>query len=394
MAAKITKATLPRLTCPPGKAEVFFWDADLPGFGLRASAGGKRSWVAQYRAAGRTRRLTLGDATVVAVDKAREAARTALAGAALGTDPAAEKLAARHAVRVADLVEAHLEYQAKHLKPRSLIEITRHLRKHAQALHHESAANVTRREVVALLDRIAKESGPVAANRVRATLSGMWTWALRAGRLDGDNPVARTPKQGGEAPRDRVLGDAELAAIWTATGSGADHDRIVRLLMLTGARREEVAAMAWHEIAGGVWTLPAARSKNRRAHEVPLGALAMEQLPEARPGRVLVFGHGEGGFSGWSRCKSRLDARTGLVPWTLHDLRRTVATRLADLGLAPHIIEALLNHASGHKAGVAGIYNRSAYTTEKRAALLTWEAHVRGLVGLEGGAENVVRLRA
>lgn len=139
MATKITKPTLPRLTCPPDKAELFFWDADLPGFGLRASAGGKRSWVAQHRAAGRTRRLNLGDAAVVAVDKARDAARDARAGAALGHDPAAQKQAARRAVRVADLVDAYLERQTKHLKPRSLVEITRHLRTHAQALHHDPA---------------------------------------------------------------------------------------------------------------------------------------------------------------------------------------------------------------------------------------------------------------
>jgi integrase len=394
MATKITKATLPRLTCPSGKAEVFHWDSDLTGFGLRASAGGKRTWVAQYRAAGRTRRLTLGDVSVVAVEKARDAARVALAGAALGHDPAHEKQQARRAVRVADLVAAYIDHQTTRLKPRSLAEVARHLNKHLAPLHHDSAASVTRGQVVGLLGRIAKDSGPVAANRVRASLGGMWTWAMRSGRVDGDNPVARTPKAGNEAPRDRVLTDAELAGVWHATESGSDHDRIVRLLLLTGARREEAAGMAWGEIAGGVWTLPANRSKNNRAHEVPLGPLALAQLPSAREGRALIFGKGAGGFAGWSRCKERLDRRVGLAPWTLHDLRRTVATRLADLGVHPHIIEAVLNHASGHKAGVAGIYNRSAYTNEKRAALLTWESHVRALIGMDTEAANVVRLRA
>jgi integrase len=391
---KLTKATLPRLTCPPGKAEVFHWDDDIPGFGLRASAGGKRSWVAQYRAAGRTRRLNLGNAAVVPADKAREAARLALAQAALGHDPAEEKQAGRKQVRVLELVDAYLAHQGTRLKPRSLSEVERHLRRHVAPLHHEAAVTTKRADIVRLLTRIASESGPVAANRVRASLGGMWTWALRSGRVEGESPVAHTPKAGAETARDRVLTDAELSGIWVGTDGSADHDHIVRLLLLTGARREEVGAMAWGEISGEIWTLPAVRAKNNRAHEVPLGPLARAQLPAPREGRALVFGEGGGGFSGWSRCKDRLDKRVGFTGWTLHDLRRTFATRLSDLGVQPHVVEALLNHASGHKAGVAGIYNRSGYTSEKRAALLIWEAHIRALVGLPAEAANIVRSRA
>jgi integrase len=400
---RFTQTSVGRCVCPTGKPEILFWDSTLPGFGLRLYASGRRVWLAQYRdAAGRTRRLTLGDARTVKLDEAREAARQNLARAELGDDPQAERRAARKAIRVGALVDAYLEHQQGRMRPRSLIEATRHLRKHAAPLHQEAAEQAGRAEVVRLLASIAKASGAVTANRVRATLSAMWTWALRSGLLDGDNPVARTPKPGEEAPRQRVLADAELALIWNACASGQDHDRIVRLLLLTGARREEVAAMQWNELVfapdgSALWTLPAARSKNGLAHEVPLPALAVAQLPPRGP-REFVFGQGVGGFSGWSRCKARLDSRMGALiarevanapeagsapsPWVLHDLRRTFSTWANENGLEPHIVEACLNHASGAaKRGVAGIYNKALYREPKRIALLRWSDHVGGLVG-------------
>jgi integrase len=274
---------------------------------------------------------------------------------------------------------------------------------------------------VKLLSGIAKAGGPVAANRVRSTLSALWVWGLRSGMIEGENPVAHTPKPGTEAPRERTLNDVELALIWAATGEDHDHDRIVRLLMLTGARREEVAGMAWAEIEGPLWTLPRERSKNGLPHEVPLGPLALAQLParrekrgngepsDAEPAkrelRALVFGRTDDeGFSGWSRCKERLDARIeknrsetfekarGRKPaadeitpiaWTLHDLRRTLSTWMNEHGVEPHVVEAVLNHVSGGaKRGVAGVYNKAQYREPKRAAMARWEAHVRKLAGL------------
>ena len=140
--------------------------------------------------------------------------------------------------------------------------------------------------------------------------------------------------------------------------------------------------------SGVLWTLPAERSKNRRAHAIPLSPTAAATLAgaEHRDGRHHVFGDGTGAFSGFSKAKAALDRRVGfdVDPWSIHDLRRTVATRMADLGVLPHVIEAVLNHVSGHKAGVAGIYNRSTYGVEKRAALELWGAHVAGLTGGEG----------
>lgn len=188
----------------------------------------------------------------------------------MGSDPQAEKRAARRALRVDALVDAYLADAEQRLKPRSFAEVKRHLREHAKPLHHEPAAEIGRASIVKLLDGISRSSGPVAANRVRSTLSAMWVWGMRSGTIDGENPVGNVPKPGSETPRERVLSDAELALVWRASGGEHDHDRIVRLLMLTGTRREEVAGMAWPEIEGPLWTLPRARSKNGLTHEVPL----------------------------------------------------------------------------------------------------------------------------
>jgi integrase len=212
----------------------------------------------------------------------------------------------------------------------------------------------------------------------------------------------------GAKSRDRVLTDRELAVIWKALPE-SDYGAIVRLLILTGQRREEIGALRWSEVdvEGGAIALPPARTKNKRPHDVPLSKLALAILESrpARAGRDLVFGDGPGarngqppgpesGFQGWSHCKTVLDKQTSSIgPWRLHDVRRTVATRMAELGVPPHVIEAVLNHVSGHKAGVAGVYNRSSYAVEKRAALDLWGRHVQALTAddTRGDGERIVK---
>jgi integrase len=191
-----------------------------------------------------------------------------------------------------------------------------------------------------------------------------------------------------------VLTDAELVAIWRACGED-DFGRIVRLLILTAQRRSEIGGMAWSEIDmdAGTWTLPAARAKNHRAHTLPLPPTALELLagvPHLALRDQLFGERAAGGFTRWFEAKGDLDSRLGkaVQPWTLHDLRRTCATRMADIGVQPHIIEQVLNHASGHKRGVAGVYNRSPYAKEVKAALALWAEHVRALV--TGEARKVV----
>jgi integrase len=212
------------------------------------------------------------------------------------------------------------------------------------------------------------------------------------------NPVIGTNRASTGASRDRILKDGELVKIWSACRDD-DFGWIVRLLMLTAQRRDEIAGLRRSEIEededeNKLIALPKERTKNSRPHDVPLSAQALAVLDEIEEDdeRDLIFGYGEGGFSGYSKAKAALDERCGVSDWTLHDLRRTAATRMADLGVQPHVIEAVLNHVSGHKAGVAGIYNRSTYAKEKRAALDLWGSHIQTLLAKAEGA-NVTRLK-
>jgi integrase len=183
--------------------------------------------------------------------------------------------------------------------------------------------------------------------------------------------------KGAERPRSRVLTVAELAQIWHALPAVGDYGDIVRLLMLTGQRLREIADLRWGEVdlERATIVLPPERTKNHRRHEIPLSPPALAILTaRKRRGRDLVFGRGAGksGFSGWSAAKKQLDARLSIEPFVIHDLRRSVATGLGEIGIAPHVIEATLNHVSGARRGVAGIYNRSELLAERRTALLRW----------------------
>jgi integrase len=211
---------------------------------------------------------------------------------------------------------------------------------------------------------------------------------LREGLIE-TNPVIATNKAIEEVPRDRVLTNDELAAIWRTCQDNA-FGRIVKLLILTGQRRDEVGGLVRSEVdpAGAKWNLPSHRTKNGQPHEVPLSATALSIVTAAmsETDQSGLFGPSGSPFTGWSSAKTAFDRRLEeagykIESWRLHDLRRTAATRLADLGTLPHVIEAVLNHMSGHKAGVAGIYNRATYAKEKREALDAWAEHLSKLVG-------------
>jgi integrase len=414
---KLTDEYVKKLTVPHGKSEVIAFDADLPGFGVRLRSGGKRTWIVQYRVGRKQRRKTIGAVSeAMNAAKARKAADNDLAKVKLGGDPQKEKVETRD--RAADtfptLANRYLDRQKERLRPRSYQQIRAHLTDHWKAFNRLSIHDIGRRNVAAQLVAISDERGPYAANRARTTLSAFFTWAMREGLIDA-NPVVGTNKQASENRRERVLTDSELADIWRACGDN-DHGRIVRLLILTGARRDEGGGIARSEVdlKARNWTIPGERTKNKRTHEVPLSDAAIEVLARAvrRAGeleRELIFGERpKTAFSGWSKAKAQLDERIAkaraepeqprskakgpsTAPWVLHDIRRTVATRMADLGVLPHVVEAVLNHVSGAKAGVAGIYNRASYAAEKRHALELWAAHVADLA--EGRESNIVPLR-
>jgi integrase len=398
---RLTDRVLPNLTCPPGRTELKIFDDTVAGFGLRIRTGGQQRWIYQYDCGQKTKRITLGSPKSMTTARARAAAAELQARVRLGQDPAGDKAESR--IRSDETFEAilrtYLARQRGQLKPLSYGQKERHLLRNCRPFHTLPLVKIDRRTVAAKLAKVTAKSGPYESNRTRASLSAFFTWCISEGYVDA-NPVIGTNRND-EITRDRVLTNDELKVIWAATDDEGDYSAIVRLLLLTGCRAAECGSVSWAEIVDGRIVLPAARTKNARDHVVPLSAPAQTIL-EARP-RMLdsdfVFGRARSGrgLTGWSSCKTRLDARikaagVEIAPWRIHDCRRTVATGMAELGVLPHIIEAVLNHVSGHKRGVAGVYNRATYENEKRAALILWADHLMHVV--VGEARKVVPLRA
>jgi integrase len=389
---KLTQRNIGTITVPPGKSEVIAFDDDIPGFGLRVYAGGSATFIFQYRIGAVQRRMKLGSAKAISVQDARKTASQLHGRVCLGQDPANEKAEARASVAetFGAILRPYLVRKQSELKARSFEECQRHLMVHGKPLHGLQLAAIDKRRVANLLSGLATNSGPNLANSVRSSLSSFFGWAMREG-MASENPVVNTNKAVTGGARERVLDDSELRLIWTALAEDAYGD-ILRLLALTAAGRDEIGALSWGEVNfdKGVIELPASRTKNSRVFAIPLSDPAVAIL-RARPrlgGSEHVFTSGPNGFKGWSNYKINLDARIGsIAPWRLHDLRRTAATRMAELDVQPHTIEAVLNHVSGHKAGVAGIYNRATYETEKRRALNLWAEALNGIVN---GSTKVV----
>jgi integrase len=382
--AAFSKLSVAKMRCPAGQSEKFFWDSKHRGFGLRALSSGRRSWIYQYRDEhGRTRRIAFGDVSTVPLEDARDAVRKAAARVACGDNPSVDRRKKRNAGTVSQIIDAYLPYAEERQRRRTYKETKRHLRLHAAPLHHERVETVNQREVSDLLERITRDSGPVAANRVRATLRAVWIWGLRTGRIEGErNPVAFTVRNP-ERARERVLDDRELKAIWYNTSDGNDYSRIVRLCLLTGCRRQEIGGLRWSEILADRITIDAGRMKGKEAHEIALLPWIAGNLPSpSANGGGAVFGKNDAGFSGFRKCKAKLDtaiAADGLkmAPWGLHDLRRTCSTRLHDAGVEPWTIEALLAHK---QQGIARVYNRASFWKAKRAALARWHKILTSIV--------------
>jgi integrase len=384
---RLTAAFIRTAEPPPGRADHVFFDDDLPGFGLRVRASGAKAWMVQYAIGGRTRRVTLGTPAVLDIAKARGLAKDLLARVRIGQDPARDKVTARDkaAETFGALLPRHLERQRAKMKPRSMQETERHLLVHAKTLHGYPIDSITRRTIATRLAAIEKGSGPAAANRVRTSLSAYFMWLAREGYIEA-NPVVYTNKSVENGSRERVLSDDELAAIWTAAGDG-QYGAIVKLLMLTGARRDEIASLCWSEIDFDAATiiLPPPRTKNKREHVIPLSpqALAILKAQQRHDGREHVFGRRAGGFQDWSGSKEDLDARLTAAghsfEWRLHDFRRSLSTALHErFDVLPHVVEALLGHVGAYKSGVRGVYNKASYLDERRRALARWAAHVVG----------------
>ena len=397
---KLVEGYASRLVVPAGKRDVQVFDVTLPGFGIRKFASGRVSYFVKFNVGEQQRRLTLGAVVPGNLAEMRRKASGILARARLGQDVVAEKrtAAGKRTVAIGPLITTYLTEREPKLRPRYYSEIKRQLGKDWKPLHGRDVQAVDRLEVISVVDEIVVRQGEIAADRARVALSGFYGWVIERGYCNA-NPTLNIRPRSEAGARERVLTEPELAEVWRACGDD-NYGKIVRLLILTGQRRAEIGDLAWPEIdlAKRQIELPPSRTKNGRPHLVPLidqSAAILERVCHTDD-RDLVFGRGVGGFSGWSKAKAELDARISaarvaagikkpMAPWVLHDLWRSFVTHLNENKFAlPHVIEAIVNHVSGHLAGVAGVYNKAAYLAERRAALDLWGAHLKSCFSQSG----------
>jgi len=413
----------------PGSRDAFLWDSDVKGFGLKVTPAGGKVYVFQYRVArpGETantpaRRYTIGKHGSLTPEQARARAKDLAVLVASGIDPReqeANKLAERDATkrevdernrianemafdRMADLWLDHYEHE-KGRRPSSIAQASMVVRNHLKpALRNTPLPHIGRTDLQTIIDAVPAKQKAMRRT-VFAYASIFFGWAMRRGCIP-TNPLMSMAKPDAPKARDRVLTDAEVEAIWTASEAlPAPWGQLYRLLLLTGQRKSEVAGLRWEELDRSValWTIPANRAKNDKVHIVPLSPPVLAEL-DARAGGTIwpTSGYvltttGRTSISGFSKAKRALDetiskGRDGeqITDWRVHDIRRTVATGLQRLGVRFEVTEAVLNHVSGAKGGVAGVYQRHDWKEEKRAALDAW---ARQLGGAQPGG-NVVKL--
>jgi integrase len=392
---KLTLNRVDSLKCPEGKRDVLVFDDEQRGLGVRVTAGGGKTYLAQYSWHGQKRRIPLGSCSALSLAKARKAACGIMGDVAKGIDPAAERknAKAREALTLAALLS---DWQALHLaskRPRYAAEAVRAVRNAFPRYLDLPAADLGRATIVKTLDAMARKGSAAMAARTAAYGKAAYGWAVKRGAIPA-NPFVNLPVAS-PARRERVLSDDELAAIWRATDGPGPFNGIVRMLILTGQRREEVAGMTWAELSDDLstWIIPASRAKNGATHIVPVSAPAQDLLRNVPRFVELAFPGLRGTFNGFSKAKAALDARSGVTDWRLHDLRRTAATGLQRLGVRLEVTEQVLNHVSGSRAGIVGVYQRHDFASEKRAALDAWGAHVLAVVEGRAAMGNVVTLR-
>lgn len=429
--AKITKREVD--AAKPEAADIFLWDTVTKGFGLKVTPAGSKIYIYQYRIAepgkaDRTpaRRYTIGKHGQLTPDKARDRAKE-LAGLVIrGIDPreleldaAAAKVEAKRQAAENARVEGELSFEnmaalfldyyenEKDRRPSSVrlakLVVNNHL---LPKLRGRPLPRIGRIDLQSVLDAIpTKQRGMRRA--VFAYSSVLFGWAAKRGDIVG-NPLTEMAKPDAPQARDRVLSDDELKLIYQASEKlGGPFGPFFRLLILTGQRRSEVAGMCWDEVnrATATWTIPAVRSKNRQAHIVPLSQAALTELHRLSGGNwpnvgIVFTTTGQSPISGFTKGKAGLEAailkaHSGktLPAWRLHDIRRTVATGFQRLGIRFEVTEAVLNHVSGSRAGVAGIYQRHDWANEKRDALDSWARHTGNLLK-ESDQTNIVSLQS
>ncbi|HEY1612246.1 MAG TPA: integrase arm-type DNA-binding domain-containing protein [Rhizomicrobium sp.] len=340
---------------PPSKGEKIYADAVLPGFGVRVSEGGTKSFVLTH---GRLRkRETIGRVGILGLADARQEAKRRLAEYTLGkTQP--------RAISWDTAVNRYLEDVQKRQKPRTYSDYKRFLAKHFR-LGALAMADITPDDIQTRVDRLS--ATPVEQHHAFTVVRTFLRWAHRKHYLN-NNPMDRMKSDHRYKPRARILTDEELKKVWNAAGDDS-FGNIVKLLILTGQRVGEVSKLSPDMCSASAITLPAWLTKNGREHTFPVGTITLRLLI-AIPFETLP---------NFARHKAKLDEASGVYGWVLHDLRRTFASGLASLGVPIPVVEKLLNHVSGTFAGIVGVYHRYDYAKEMREAVELWQKHIQTL---------------
>ena len=383
MTRKLTTKFVESLKPNPCK-RLDFRDELMPGFVLRVSTSGTKTFCFHKRINGKMRRLTIGHFGIMSLAEARERVRQILLKIETGRF---EESTGIEVARKPTLGEVLPDYIEKHAKVHN-----RDWKNKAALLGKFSELNskrideIKRCDVVSVCDAIF-QSAPVSANRALAHLKHLMSWCVERGIIDA-SPIAGMKPLSKEQPRERALTNDELRALWIASDDeGYPFGDCMKLLILSGQRRAEVAEMRWSEIdlENRLWTLPSQRAKNGKQHSVPITdamAAILRKVPRFLGSDFVFTTTGRSPISGFGRFKNRLDKALpdGTKPWIIHDLRRTLSTNMAKMGVPQPVTEALLNHKTGVVSGVAAIYNVYSYADEKRDALSAWSEKITQLV--------------
>ena len=351
----------------PEAGQLDYWDSGLSSFGVRVSQGGSKTFILNVS----NSRRTIGRYPVLSLSEARTEAKRMLAEKTLG------KLRPQ-ALTYQAALKLFLEEKRNARRTNTVNDYEYYLGRFFN--FQGQLADVSHGEIVRRLDRIKTAA---MYNHALASARGFFNWCHKR-RYISDNPVTGISGRRTKT-RERVLADEELKRIWLACGDDnnklpASFRRIVKLLMLTGQRRSEVAALQGEFFANNRCTLPSELCKNGHEHSFPMGAMAFEVVGNAAPGLLFPARRRDTPFNGWSKSKAILDEESKTTDWTLHDLRRTFATNQAKLGTPIHVVEKLLNHITGTTGGLVGIYNRHTYQDEMRKAVDLWEQRLEAIL--------------
>lgn len=390
MSKRLTTKAIDAL--PPAKGKRYeVRDPLVAGLHIRVSATGRKVWYLATRVEGRMRRMKLGAYPVISLSDARQHAQSILRDITLGKF-AQSLLGSSEAPTptfgdiIPPFIERHAKRHTKDWKGTQSV-LLRMNKLHGTPIDQIKRADVVR-ELEAVIADIEKRGGKgTRANRGLAAIKKLYSWCIDQGIVE-TSPVAGLKPLIKEVARDRVLSDEEIEAFWRGCeADGYPFEQFGKLLLLTGQRLREISDMRWSEVDldNATLTLKGARTKNGVAQVLPLPPQAvaiLSEMPRFLDSDFVFTTTGETPISGFGRFKRRLDVIVGLEAedWRFHDLRRTAASNMAMMGVAPHVIEAVLNHKSGIVSGVAAIYNRYAYVDEKRQALERWADHVDAMM--------------